>query len=360
MRHSQGTGSGPRPGQVHRSAARVTASRLVAGRPLRPGRSIGWQCEAGVADLGLVAWAEEYRDLLSQLLRAHGAVLLRGFSLDVPEDFERVIRSTSGSAPLRYEYGSTPRQRITGAVYTATEYPASQAIPMHNEMSYTTTWPMRLWFWCRKPAASGGRTPLADSRRVLARIAPDIRSQFVRHGVRYVRNYGAGLDLDWRQVFETGERERVEAYCRDAGIVFSWGAGGRLRTEQRCQAIATHPDSGESVWFNQAHLFHVSGLQPHVRSALMEAVDAESSLPRDARYGNGAAIPDAVLDAVRDAYAAERLFFEWQAGDVLVVDNMMVAHGREPYTGEREVLVGMSEPCRAAGRSAALRPGAGP
>jgi alpha-ketoglutarate-dependent taurine dioxygenase len=262
--------------------------------------------------------------------------------VESPADFECFVQST-GASLLKYEFGSTPRSLVQGRVYTSTEYPAHQSIPLHNEQAYTREWPLQIWFYCAEPAAEGGATPLADSRQVYRLVPADIKRRFVAKGVMYVRNYGNGLDVPWQQVFQTEDRSVVAEYCARSGIECEWKDDGELRTRQTCQAVAIHPETGENVWFNQAHLFHVSSLEARVQAALREVV-AEEDLPRNAYYGDGSPIPEAELEQIRSAYRQAELSFPWQRGDVLAVDNMLVAHGRAPFRGPRRVLVAMTRP----------------
>jgi len=159
----------------------------------------------------------------------------------------------------------------------------------------------------------------------------------------YVRNYGNGLDVPWTKVFNTTDREVVERFCRASRIAYEWKPDGELRTRQVCQAVAVHPLTRERVWFNQAHLFHVSNLEPAVREALLSVVD-EADLPRQAYYGDGTSIEMDVLDEIRDVYRCHAVQFPWQQGDVMMMDNMLVAHGRTPFQGPRKILVAMAEP----------------
>ncbi len=278
--------------------------------------------------------------LVERVLARHGAVLLRGFPIHDEHAFRAAARRLGGEL-LRYDFASTPRTDLADGVYSSTEYPAHQVIPLHNEQSYARSWPLRVFFGCLQAAAQGGETPLADSRRVYEGIDPAARKRLDARGVMYVRNFGGGLDLPWQKVFATEDRAQVEAFCRAQGIDCEWKDEGELRTRQRCQAIARHPDSQQWVWFNQAHLFHVSALAPETREALLDAVALED-LPRNAYYGDGAPLEDALLDEVRGAYERACWKFPWQSGDLLVVDNMQVAHGRAPFAGPRKVAVAMS------------------
>lgn len=320
----------------------VSGARLVNIEPPPAGRAAPAVIRPGAEGIELVAWAASNLALLERLLVVHGGLLFRGFQVTGVAHFEQFIKAMAGEL-LEYTYRSTPRTRIGGQVYTSTEYPADQFIPLHNENSYANSWPMKIWFYCEQPAACGGETPLADSRKVLRRLDPDIREQFTRKQIMYVRNYSEALDLPWQTVFQTTNKAAVEAYCRRAQLAFQWRAGERLRTQQICPAVAVHPRTGERVWFNQAHLFHPSSLPREALDSLRANYRADE-FPRHACYGDGSPIDEAVLAEIRACYQAEAAIFGWQQHDVLLLDNMLMAHGRTPFSGPRRVLVGMAEP----------------
>ena len=326
-----------KPGTVRRKAIALTSEALIRESLLRADVSLPLVLEPALDALSLPEWAMNNHDFILQKLRNHGAILFRGFNINSVEEFERFLRSLVGDL-LEYSYRSTPRSEVTGRIYTSTEYPAHQSIPLHNEMSYTRDWPMMIGFFCVEAASEGGETPIADSRRVFNLIAPAIRERFVRKGVMYVRNYGEALDLSWQNVFQTSARAEVEAYCRKTGIEFEW-KNNILRTCQVCQAVANHPHTGELVWFNQAHLFHVSSLDSEIKDSLLSLADGEP--PRNAYYGDGTPINESDLEEIRETYAKEAVVFSWQKQDILVLDNMLAAHGRRPFRGSRKVVVGM-------------------
>lgn len=308
--------------------------------------------EPEVEGLDLGKWVANHRQELVQHLESVGGVLFRGFRLDPPDALQPIVEAGSEGL-LEYSYRSTPRTRVKGKIYTSTEYPPDQHIPMHNEMSYTRTWPMRIWFLSVVCAEEGGETPIADSREVYRRLDPAVRERFAEKGVLYVRNYGGGLDLSWQEVFNTDDRSEVERFAAEQGIDVEWLDGDALRTRQLCQAVARHPRTDEPVWFNQAHLFHVSSVEQELRQALLEQFD-EDQLPRNTYYGDGTPISDEDLAAIRRAFDEASIAFPWKPGDVLALDNMLVAHGRRPFSGPRKVLVGMAEPQSAQGVTEAV------
>ena len=314
---------------------------LVNTRQLKPGSSLPLRIEASSQTTNLHAWTRANRKLIESCLLKHGGILFRGFETSVAE-FGDLIETLCGSL-LDYSYRSTPRTLVSGKIYTSTEYPAHQSIPLHNENAYAREWPMKIGFLSLQCAEYGGETPIADSRRVYEQIPAEIREHFTRRGVMYVRNYGSGFDLPWQTVFQMRHKSDVENYCRGAGIEFEWLSEDRLRTRQICQAVAKHPRTGEMVWFNQAQLFHVSRLQADVCEALLSIFD-EDELPRNVFYGDGTPIEASDLDRICEVYEQQKIVFRWHEGDVLLLDNMLAAHGRNPFTGERKVVVGMAEP----------------
>lgn len=332
----------PRPlGALRRQSVRVSAAEMVTESYLGAGPGLPVVMKPAMEAVDLPAWLATQRDRIAGHLRRSGGVLFRDFGLDGLPRFESCVAAFSGEL-LEYTFRSTPRRPVSGRVYTSTEYPPDQSIPMHNEMSYTSRWPMKIWFFCVLPAAEGGETPIADSRRVYQALDPEVRDELVRKGVMYVRNYGDRLDLPWQEVFQTADRAEVEAFCRESGIATEWKAGNRLRTRQVCPAVAHHPESGEAVWFNQAHLFHVSSLPRDLCDSLLRDY-GEEDLPRNTYFGDGSPIPEAALSHIAEVFARESVVFSWQRGDLLLLDNMLAAHGRRPFSGERKVVVAMTE-----------------
>ncbi|MGW5867319.1 AMP-binding protein [Streptomyces sp. NPDC055239] len=330
-------------------AASDAATALAARRARLKRRMSGGSGAAAPADVparlpepgqSIAERLENDRELLDGLADHGGFVLYRETGADSPEGFRKVL-DLLGSAPLPYEERSSDRREVAPSLYTSTEHPADQPIKLHTEHSYAQSWPLRLTFCCIRPADSGGETSVADLSEITQRLRPETVARFRDEGVRYVRNFGGGLGLEWPTVFGTDDREEVEEYCRRHDIAYEWRGDDRLRTTFWRPALRTHPYTGREVWFNHAYFFSPNSLDPALRAELLDHCDADD-LPFRTLYGGGQEIEDPVIEELGRAYNATLRKVRWQRGDVLIVDNMSAAHGRMPYQGRREVLVAMS------------------
>lgn len=331
-----------KPGAIRRRPVILSKQELTESYLLEPGASLPLVVKPLVEGVNLPTWAASNKELLEAQLLKHGAILLRDFEIGGVTGFEQFIKVISGEL-LQYHERSSPRHQVSGNIYTSTDYPTSQSIFLHNENSYQRVWPLKIFFHCVTPAEEGGETPIADVRKVFQRIDPEIRKQFLQKGVMYVRNYGDGFGLSWPVVFQTTDKAAVNEYCRNSDIEVEWKNDSQLRTRQVAEAIRRHPITGEMLWFNHAAFFHVTTLDPMLSKVLLEQYE-NLDLPNNTYYGDGSPIEPSILDHIRESYQRETVAFPWQKGDVLMLDNMLVAHGRSRYKGSRTILAGMSEP----------------
>ncbi|MDE1182642.1 TauD/TfdA family dioxygenase [Paraburkholderia sp.] len=293
---------------------------------------------APIADLS--GWIDAHRDQLETWLLRHGAVLFRDFGLTDPAAFEAFAETISPG--LYGEYGDLPKKEGGRNTYRSTPYPEKQMILYHNESAHQPRWPRRQFFFCELPSAVGGATPIVDCRAMLRQLPAQLVDTFERRQLMYVRTFTRGLDVPWREFFDTEERRDVEARCDAAGIQYEWLPNDELQTRTVCPAVIVHPRTGERSFFNQVQLHHTGCLDDDVRLDLLDFAGAQR-MPRQAYFGDGSEIDDATIATIGAAYERCAVRFAWQAGDVLMLDNMLVAHARDPYKGPRKIVVAMSE-----------------
>lgn len=297
--------------------------------------------EVGTGESDCINWVRENKSKVDHYLSVDGVLLIRGLQIDGVEQFGNTLAELFGEKLATYTYRSTPRKELQHNIYTATEYHSSEEIPQHNENSYADSWPLRIGFFCMVPPGKLGKTPISDSRLAYLEIPAEIRAEFERKKVMYVRNY-SNIDLPWTEVFQTSEKAVVEKYCNEHRLAYEWLPGGQLRTKQINQASISHPVTGEKLWFNQAHLFHISSLHAEMREDLVSLI-GEENLPRNAFFGDGTPIDEQALSIIRNVYAQTKFSFQWEKNDLLLLDNMLFTHGREPFEGPRRILVGMAK-----------------
>ncbi|EJM97620.1 condensation domain-containing protein, partial [Herbaspirillum sp. YR522] len=306
--------------------------------PLRPGSEFPLLIEATSTDIDTAAWARENQPLIAELLQRHGGVLFRRFGLDTPQDFERFAEAIEPE--LYGNYGDLPKKEGGKKTYRSTPYPEQQMILYHNESAHIERWPRKQWFFCELPSPVGGATPIVDCREMLQRLPAALRREFEQKQLRYVRTFTPRLDVSWQSFFQTDDRAVVEARLDAAGTGYRWLDDDTLQTSTRCPAVIVHPVTGAEVFFNQVQLHHPYCLEPEVRRDLLSMVGPDR-LPRNVLFGDGSVISDATMELIGQLYEQCAVRFDWQQGDVVMLDNMLAAHARDPYQGPRKIVVAM-------------------
>ena len=326
----------------------TSSTTSLLNADLQPGKPPMLRAEA-IRDAA--RWAAEHRDALRALVAEHGSLLVRGLGLRDAAETEAVFRRL-GSLMTEVE-AFAPRRRYAPGVYSSSKWPPNQPMCMHHELSYALEPPSLMLFACLVAPGDGGATPVADAPTVLDALPADLVERFERLGWLLIRNYNEDIGASFADAFGTDDRRAIESYCRAKGIEFEWRPGGGLRTRQRRGAVVRHPLTGRRCWFNQVAFLSEWTLDPEVREYLVD-VYGEDGLPFNTRFGNGDPIGADVVQTINEVYDAHTVRERWEAGDLLLVDNIRTAHGPEPFEGPREVVVAMADAVHLADRSPAI------
>ena len=316
------------------------AGALMRESLLVPGQDFPLLMEPTDPGLDLVAWIKDNRALVEEKLARHAGILFRGFALRDIHDFEAFAEAVQPG--LYGQYGDLPKKEGGKNTYRSTPYPEKKMILFHNESSHQDRWPRKQLFFCEQPSPIGGATPVVDCRQMYLKLPAAIRERFEDKGLLYVRTFADKLDVSWQHFFKTDVRADVEARCRAAGIAWTWLDNDELQIRTPCPAIIRHPVTGEKTFFNQVQLHHIFCLDPDVREDLL-ALFGEQRMPRHVYYGDGSPIEDEVMALVGELYEACAVRFDWHKGDVILLDNMLAAHARDPFEGPRKIVVAMGE-----------------
>ncbi len=297
------------------------------------------------------AWFEE------QLLEV-GAVLIRGYEIHTPEAFQQVVQQFVAET-VDYTRGASPRSKVSGKIYTSTDAPRFLPIPLHCELSYTPSPPRRIMFFCHTPARQGGETPIADMRSVYQSLDPDVRQRLEQRGLRLIQNVPAkrsfGFGKTWQEMFGSDDKRDVERACESMEIACTWKSNDTLQLINYRPAFLTHPETGDKVLFTSFYNFHDSWsdeFRAHQQYGLSWLIGCTEmyrertgkpaiDYPHHCTFADGSEISRQDIRHIRNALRSHAVTFPWQQGDLIVLDNLRVSHGRLPFKGKRRILVAM-------------------
>jgi alpha-ketoglutarate-dependent taurine dioxygenase len=289
-------------------------------------------------------WAVEHRDALRAVVAEHGAVLVRGLGLRDAAGTTAVFRQLATTLMTERE-AFARRQVYADGVYSSATWPANQPMCMHHEVSYRLEVPSLMLFACLGAPTSGGATAVSDSPTVLNALPNDLTERFERNGWLLARSYNDEIGATLAEAFGTEDRSAIESYCRANAIDLAWQPDGGLRTRQRRSAVVRHPLTGERCFFNQVAFLNEWTIAAEIREYLVDVYGADG-LPFNTQFGTGEPLTEEIVELINEVYEANTMREPWQAGDLMLVDNIRTAHSREAYEGPREILVGMAEPVR--------------
>ncbi|MEM7284265.1 MAG: TauD/TfdA family dioxygenase [Pseudomonadota bacterium] len=290
----------------------------------------------------LLAWLQPQIAELKSHLDDCGTVLFRGFPIHCAEDFDR-FSAAFGYGDFTYQESLSNAIRInfTPRVFTANEAPPEVEIYLHHEMAQTPIAPEKIFFCCLNAAEYGGATPLCRSDKFYEAFKsqyPEWAEQFAELGLKYTTHMPYDADEDsgqgrsWRSTLSVDAVADAEEKLSTLGYSWQWQSDqSLLATTPALPAVRKLPNGSES-FFNQ------------VIAAYRGWKRVDSSPDAILTFGNGDSIPVAALEAI--ASLADDFTFpvEWQDGDIALVDNHRIMHGRKPYSGDRkrQVLVSLA------------------
>ncbi|HAU22260.1 MAG TPA: SyrP protein [Erythrobacter sp.] len=272
-------------------------------------------------------------------LAEKGAVLFRGF--DVPDSiaFDAAIAGY-GEPGFTYEesFSNAVRVNVTKRVFTANEAPPSTTIFLHHEMAQTPLYPSKLFFFCEVAPEEGGATPLCRSDHLFTKLSesqPQIAAYFEARGVRYSNvmpgenDTASGQGRSWRSTLGVTTRKQAEARLATLGYEWEWREDDSLRARTPVLPAVRDLGDGRKSFFNQ------------LIAAFCGWSDKRNDPARAVTFGDGEPITHEHMASAISL--SEELTYDhaWQAGDVVLVDNFTVMHGRKPFSGKRRVLASL-------------------
>jgi len=312
--------------------------------------------EPGVTLEDLKTALREHNKFFKDSMLKYGGLLFRNFPVNSSDDFVSVIKGLNTGEFVNYIGGGSPREKVKDAVYTSTEAPPAIQIHLHNEMSFAENYPNHIFFYCDTPPDHGGETFIGDARKILKSVDEKLKNKFAEKNLKYISRYyykSKFMDLmnkiqrghkTWIDVFETDEKKNVEEKCTKNNIGFKWNKNDWLEISRVRPPFLEHPITHEKVWFNQVHLFNYNprflGWWRYIGVRLFYC--RKDTLVDEARFGDDSPIPRKDIYHIMDVLDKHSIYFPWQKGDVMALDNILTMHARAPFKGKRRILTAMT------------------
>ena len=282
------------------------------------------------------------KTVVSDLINPYGFVVFRGYDVSSDQEFHDFIECF-GLPNFTYaeSFSNAVRRNRTPRVFTANEAPPEIEIFLHHEMAQTLVFPGQLFFFCEQAPTGGGATPIGRSDLALVELEkarPNFVAKLRSLGVRYRNAMPESADLasgqgrSWRDTLNVADRKQAEQRLTELGYNFRWLDDGRISVQTPALLAVDEFGRGKDVFFNQI-----------VAAAAGWTNDESDEDPRLC-YGDYSRIDQADLDAAIAASYEHTVDLEWQTGDIALLDNLKVMHGRRPFSGSRSILASLCTP----------------
>ena len=296
------------------------------------------------------AYLRKNREQIMDLVDSRGAVVLRGSSIENPEE----LTSLADAMNLEhkpYVGGAAVRNIICGSrVFTTNESPPLEPIPFHHEMAQVPSPPSHVIFYCMVPPKVGGSTPLIDSHHVYQYFStnhPEFAAKVEKLGLRYVRimpcddDPTSAIGRGWKSTYLSADQRSLEmdemkaiaeAKMKELGIEFEWLESGNLKTITAVlPGVRTEEKTGKKVFFNS------------MVAAFLGWVDCRNDPTKAVMLGDNTYVDATVIGDVAKFMERERVMLPWKKGDVMIVNNSLVMHSREPFERPRRIFASVIE-----------------
>jgi Taurine catabolism dioxygenase TauD, TfdA family len=279
--------------------------------------------------------------VLGAMLGRERCIIFRGFDATV-EAFEEISSALSDDFHTYrgggFTVGKLSRSTVNNnkTLMTATGSTQDFPMPLHGEMYYLGGPPDLIWFYCQVPVESGGQTTIGDAQQIFRDLPPVTQRLFRERRIRYDRRIPDG---DWQVTFQIETREGAEEFCRNQGLQLAWDEDGSALTQFHTSALRESA-AGELAFINSLQLIALGEMA--MRAIGGEKLSSEVRINLVVRWEDGTPIEPEILKDIERATSRNEVEVSWQRGDIILVDNRSVMHGRRGSSGsDRKILVRM-------------------
>lgn len=263
------------------------------------------------------------RQEIVDCFKSSNLLLFRGFEVDT--DKFKTFTELLSTNFVSYVGGAYSREMINGdkTLLSVTGGKQHFAVPLHGEMYYRKQKPEIIWFYCASPALKEGETTVCDGRQVYNELSDATRSLLQEKRLKYIRTYPTGV---WQKIYQTDDIEILKKVCTENDMQLQVNADFSITTEYTTSAIQVSRCGKYNVFINN--------ILPVVEQ---ESKGSQTSIVRLEDYSK---LPDEVIDEIKQVSDRLTQLVSWKKGDILMVDNTRLLHGRRSFADEqRDIYV---------------------
>lgn len=282
-----------------------------------------------------------HSEILQQTL-TFGALLFRGWQDISPNDFA-IFSESLGLKKYQYIGGAAPRKNIVrDVVFTTNESPPTEPIPFHHELAQSPNPPDYVLFYCEIEPSEGGETPIILSNEVAEYMKykyPIFTKKISELGIQYIRimpeidDNTSPIGRSWKKTFLCETREEAEKEMTRIGTKWEWLDNNDLKTITSILPVLHKDERIKKDIFKNALVAAYTGW-----------VDIRNNPKKSVQFGNGQFLSDdegKILENIESFMIDKRVCFKWLKNDILLIDNGVSMHSRNPFTPPRRILASL-------------------
>ncbi len=297
---------------------------------------------------------------LREGIRSNGAMLLRGFPIENPFEFEKSLYAL-GYDLYRYYTGISPREKITNATYSSTDAAGPFVIGIHTELPYHSIRPSMVSFYCDTQPAIYGETPIFDCAAVFADLSAALQEKLKTRRLRYTRFFSGKKNTlfnfrkPWMDAYLTSDKSVVENQLDEEGICYEWDRKNNLTNEHNLPAVITDPVSGKdcltvAIFNGDTFGYNISRfaeryspVKRHLIEWFVRREGANKKAFLHTTFGDGSEINRSESEEIQKTAWANAIVYRWLRGDMLILNNIRFGHARLNVVGPRRIVAAMGD-----------------
>lgn len=285
---------------------------------------------------------------VADLFKTNRVLYFKGWDFDIDTFRElsgKLCKNFSSYEGGGFRFKELDREFVSPdkTIMTTTGHTQGFSIPLHGEMHYIGTPPPLIWFYCKTPGGNTGQTTLCDGYALANNLSKNVKDFFKNRKIVYKRFLSDG---SWQSSFLTDDPAKAMEICRQQKVVYNYDQDKKeMITEFHVSPFTEQGYIRGDKFVN--NLLNIISVEWAFESGWVKenfSSDFGARCPMIVRMDDDTRIPADILDEIRACAEENTINVEWEAGEVVMIDNLSVMHGRrESHNPAREIFVRMGD-----------------